>query len=455
MTEHAICSDCSFQDLYLDQLARQNMSTNHQCSVCEKRPAAPLESLAEHIGNTVSQQLRRESDEETYFYTRHGDGPKGDELQAVLQELGCDHPWSIYLAEALCEFDYCWSSNVEGFFDSEGTYFTERVSTESVEDAWTRFVGIAQSGPRYFNKKIREFLDDLFNSVLSVPQEFAPWDVILDSSSLIYRGRVFDDMAEMREAMAAPDKLMGAPPSALAKGLRMNAPGSPIFYGAENKETVLSELRPAIDSWVLVCGFRPITALRILDLGSLELAEEHSPRPTSYFNPTAVKRLQHLRFLTFLSNRLTRPVAPRREDVDYRPTQMIANYIENVLGYDGLKWKSAQNTGGHNIGLFARSAKISPCHGHGEKLSSDNIVEFYDEDDVELIEFRIKRIKNKSSTKVPEFMQSIPIAVLNASLRADLNEIEVAQVTKATYTTNAYSVEFDDSEPCVETDTAF
>lgn len=455
MTEHAICLDCSFEDQYLDQLAKQNMSTEHTCSVCRKSPAAPLELLAEDIVDTIRCQVRRESEEDIYFHTRHGDGPKGDQLQVVLQELGCDHPWSEYLAEVLCEIDFCWSSHVEGFFDSEGSYFSERVSTESVEKAWTRFVGIAQSGPRYFNKKIREFLDDLFNSVLSVPHEFAPWDVSLDSNSVIYRGRAFDDITKMREAMAAPDKLMGAPPSALAKGLRMNAPGSPIFYGAENKNTVLSELRPTIDSWVLVCGFRPISTLRILDLGALKFAEEHSPRPTSYYDPSAVKRLQHLRFLTFLSNRLTRPVAPHREDVDYRPTQMIANYIENILGYDGLKWESAQNSGGHNIGLFARSARIAPCHKISEKLSSHNIVEFYDEDDVELLGFRIERVKDKASPKISRFMHSMPPVTLNASLRADLSMIEVAQVTKAIYETHDYSVAFDDSAPTEETDTGF
>lgn len=77
MTDHAICLDCSFKDLYLDQLAKENMSSEHKCSGCEKHPPPPLETLAEHIADTVRCQVRRESDEDIYLHTRHGDGPMG------------------------------------------------------------------------------------------------------------------------------------------------------------------------------------------------------------------------------------------------------------------------------------------------------------------------------------------------------------------------------------------
>lgn len=455
MTKKFICSNCSFNDVYLDYSASQIMDPIHNCTVCNKSPAAPLSVIVESIADIVKQQVRRESEDELYINTRYGDGPNGENLQAVLQDLGCDYPWSVHLASELSDYDFCWSSKSEGFFDDEASYFSERVSINDVEEEWSRFVKIAQSGPRYFNPKARQFLDDLFHVVRSPVSKKAPWDVTLDKDDIIYRGRNFDDITEMRKAMEAPHKLMGAPPSAFAKGLRMNAPGSPMFYGAEQPETVLRELRPPIDSWVLICGFRPLNKLCLLDLSELAQAEENSSRPASYFDPEAIVKLQHLRFLSLLPSRLTRPIPPHREETDYRPTQMIANYIENILGYDGIKWRSAQHESAFNIGLFFRYSTADIRISTSEGLSARNHVEWYGEDEADLLGFQLERTVDEKNNTLKELGLSLPMFTLNTSLIVDLNEMKAHQVQEITYKSDEYGVNFNNTEPTSKENSVF
>ena len=455
MNSHYICSNCSFEDVYLDHLTTKYLTAGFECTECSKTPAAPLSKIAEIIAETVRCQVRREGDDELYIASRYGDGPNGQTLEAVLQELGCDHPWSVHLADELADFDFCWSSKSAGFFDDEGFYFSESVSTNDVEAAWRRFVNIAISGPRYFNDKSRAFLDDIFHTVRSPGHATKPWDETLDKGSLIYRGREFEDLGELRKAMEAPHKLMGAPPSSRAKGLRMNAPGSPIFYGAEEHETVLRELRPAIENWILICGFRPFRPLKILNLTALELAEKEVTRPLSYFDPDAIARLQSLRVLASFPSRLPRPIAPNREETDYRLTQMIANYIENILGYDGIKWRSAQNDEGYNIGLFSRSASIGLSIANTETLSASNKVEHYSEDDGELLGFEIQREINPEKNKLRELGLSLPQMGIDTALIADLCEMAVMQVRKARYKTDDFSVQYNDDDPALRPKPAF
>jgi len=447
MTIRSICGNCTFDDIYLDYLASQNLDAANQCTVCGKSPAARLSHIVEKVAETVRQQIRREDEDSLYIATRYGDGPNGEELQSVLQELGCDHPWSIHLADELSDHDFCWSSKVEGFFDSDASYFSERVSLNKVEEEWSRFVEIAQSGPRYFNPKAKQFLDDLFHVVQLSDSNKAPWDITLTKNKLIYRGRTFDDIRDMQKAMEAPDKLMGAPPSAFAKGLRMNAPGSPMFYGAEKSETILRELRPPIDSWVLICGFRPLKELRLLDLSELAKAEGNSSRPTSYFNPEAIVRLQHLHFLSYLPNRLTKPIPPSREETDYRPTQMIANYIENVLRYDGITWRSAQHENAFNIGLFSRSSKAGLNISISESLSAHNQFEWYGENEGDLNNFELKRTIATKNDKLSELGFFLPQHQLNTSLEVDLTQMKVHRISDIIYKSDKYGVNFKNKKP--------
>ena len=65
--------------------------------------------------------------------------------------------------------------------------------------------------------------------------------------------------------------LLGPPTSNKAKAGRMNAEGIPVFYGAMEEETCVSEIRPPVGSLVILGRFEILTPIRILDLSAISI----------------------------------------------------------------------------------------------------------------------------------------------------------------------------------------
>jgi RES domain-containing protein len=146
---------------------------------------------------------------------------------------------------------------------------------------------------------------------------------------------------------------LGAPPPSKAKAGRANVKGTPVFYAADNEETAISEVRPALGHIVSVGTFRLKQSHNILDLA----------QPITLGNPfsstdawEAEEMGEYLQaFGAELARPLTRDDRPTR---DYKASQVLCRTIRRA-GYGGVRYPSAMRQGGTNVVLFdPRAARL-------------------------------------------------------------------------------------------------
>jgi len=168
----------------------------------------------------------------------------------------------------------------------------------------------------------------------------------------------------------------------------MNAAGIAVFYGATDPDVALAEVQPPVGSKVLIGQFELLRPLKLLDLEALEqLAADKG----SIFDPDYVNRLERTAFLRGLSQRIARPVMPDDRDIDFLPTQAIADFLAAVADppLDGIVYpsvqvgppsgSSARVFGGRkdrrNVALFPRAARVQALD-----IPEDAIIQVEDDD---------------------------------------------------------------------------
>ena len=89
------------------------------------------------------------------------------------------------------------------------------------------------------------------------------------------------------------------------------------------------------------------------------------------FRSDYYERATKRRFLLSFENLISRAVQPHEEAIKYVPTQIVAEYISNVLGLDGILYASAQLGGVRdeddeppdrttlNVALFNRASVVA------------------------------------------------------------------------------------------------
>ena len=85
----------------------------------------------------------------------------------------------------------------------------------------------------------------------------------------IWRGRTTQSREELIAILKNPAQELGPPPHSLADAGRMNQKGIPVFYGALEDKTCVSEVRPPVGSQVVVGKFSLLRPVRLLDVGAL------------------------------------------------------------------------------------------------------------------------------------------------------------------------------------------
>jgi len=139
----------------------------------------------------------------------------------------------------------------------------------------------------------------------------------------------------------------------------MNARGISMFYGAINEETAISEVRPPVGSKVVLSKFKVLKELKLLNLSALKNVSSVG----SIFDPNHIHQVERDIFLRKLSTRMSSPVMPDDEPMDYLITQAIADYLamESKVTFDGIMYPSVQSDKvGINIVLFHKSSRVKP-----------------------------------------------------------------------------------------------
>ncbi len=158
----------------------------------------------------------------------------------------------------------------------------------------------------------------------------------------------------LEEVLATPAQL-GSPPRDRTAANRMSPPGISMFYGSEDANTALAELRPqAFPRLATVATWITARSLRYLDLVDVDVP--------SLFDLVAGTTLRPwLLFLHDFAAQVSLPPGDDGAAVDYVPTQVLTEYVHRVLGdpddpVRGIRYPSAARTGGVSWVLFVDAA---------------------------------------------------------------------------------------------------
>ena len=255
-------------------------------------------------------------------------------------------------------------------FNPKSRYAKKTPDISELEKEWENFKINIQSKSRYFSRSADSFLNTIFAKFLDLENFFDPALMVDAGPDLemneFYRARCFEAEEDLFRAMEAPDIELGPPPSNITAGARMNSQGISVFYGSNNAEVALAEVRPPVGSYVLVGKFRLVRRVHLLNLR--ERKTSHTVK--SYFDPNFLDLFKKAIFLQKLATILSRPVLPSAADLEYLPTQVISDYLANKLEppFDGILFPSTQAavSGGQgsdtmvntNVVLFNRSSKV-------------------------------------------------------------------------------------------------
>jgi len=213
-------------------------------------------------------------------------------------------------------------------FDADACYVeTNSADTGDLERGWRKFETTLKTEARYFNRYAEAVLKSIFDGIDSFRTGFGR-SIVAEagpgtSFTKLHRARVFQSEAKLREAMKLPDQEVGPLPAVKAIAGRMNTAGISVFYGATEPSVALAEVRPPVGSKTLVACFEITRPLKLLDLVAMT---DISDEPGSLFDDAHRHRLKQAQFLRGLSSRLSKPVMPDDQILDYLPTQAIADF---------------------------------------------------------------------------------------------------------------------------------
>ena len=130
-----------------------------------------------------------------------------------------------------------------------------------------------------------------------------------------------------------------------------------MFYGATGAEVAIAEVRPPVGSLVAVARFDILRPLRVLSLGDIFTASAE----VSMFDKAHTVLREKTAFLRTLAKLLSRPVVPADQDLDYIPTQAIADFLatQNDPSLDGIAFPTTQIVSSEqNVALFHKAARV-------------------------------------------------------------------------------------------------
>ncbi len=371
MKQKAICTDCVGESFLQKQIKAQG--TRRLCHYCgEKGRSYTLEKISDLVETAFESHYTltptdmdgfewamHKDPEVNYHWERRGEPTADAIMNAVGIEEAAARDVQEILADRHSDFDMECMGEETAFEDS--AYYEEIMPSDGQwRESWRHFERSLKSEARFFSRTAADQLAALFDDIGNM-QTRSGKPLIVDAGpgtglDHLFRARVFQSTEKLQKALERPDQELSAPPSHLAAAGKMNAKGISTFYGATSEAIALAEVRPPVGSEVATARFKIIRPLRLLDLNALTELHE----PGSIFDPAYADRLGRMMFLRSLCARISRPVMPDDQDMEYLPTQAIADYLatEAKVPLDGIFFPSVQAGGdGLNIVLFHKASR--------------------------------------------------------------------------------------------------
>jgi hypothetical protein len=166
----------------------------------------------------------------------------------------------------------------------------------------------------------------------------------------LYRGRMSSSniMYECYEAV----QMLAPSPECTPDG-RANVCGIPVLYAAEAERTVVAELRGWKGAKLHIVTLKPLRELNLVDLSRCDVfsAPHNEDDPGQTDTPRAL--------MLRLDAAFSKPYSDSDSKVNYVPTQYVASYYK-AAGFDGIRYSSAMDTGGHNVAIFDTQGAVEP-----------------------------------------------------------------------------------------------
>lgn len=245
----------------------------------------------------------------------------------------------------------------------------------SISIVWHLFKELVKHEIRYLDTDAIENLNHIFFGIQNISGAIKT----MNKETLIYRCRLANDYQTAGMLKNNPAKELSAPPQKLSKHNRLSPKGIPCFYGAFNQETAVAEVRPAIHSLIVSCQFKLRRPIKVIDLTVFRKVKDYKP-----FDKRYAARHKLFRFLNEFLKELETPILPENADLDYLPTQVVAEYFQHHMKaaseeIEGVIFYSSQRKNGKNIALFNDASKCLETEILiTQEKYPDNIKELFD-----------------------------------------------------------------------------
>jgi len=219
-----------------------------------------------------------------------------------------------------------------------------------VRSAWDRFKYICQHFNRFFDISSEQTRERLLNMLEDVWQQVEK----KVQKAQLHRVRIYDfpkhgGQTDLNQLDGYRE--IGPAPYTAVKQNRMSPAGIPYIYLANSFKTCAKETRILDGQSVLWGKFSLKKPLLLLDL-TIENIEKQEFVPGSIFSESYNPDMLWIKdFLLQFAREISKPVPEESANLDYVPTQLMAEYIRKS-GYQGIIFSSSVNPTGANYVLF-------------------------------------------------------------------------------------------------------
>ena len=365
------CYGCISDPFLADEVMETGISD--LCSYCgHTRQAFGLEQLADRIDEVLQRDFERTPDEPDFLDTiflREGllDDwiPDGAPVMNVISDIaGLSEEIAEDVRDTLSDRNHYTAirDGGEDPYDDQAYYDERRPDDLDLRYSWKSFCDEIMFRERIFPENAEPVLQAIFKDLGTM----ATWhgtlvirEVNPSEDFPIWRARPAQSKEELTAILKNPSQQLGPPPHDIAEAGRMNQKGIPVFYGALEEDTCVSEVRPPVGSQVVLAKFRLLRPVKLLDLGLLSRLYVD----VSHFNPNYSDLHGRASFLRNLVTEISRPIMPRDQERQYLPTQFVASYLAHkaIPRLDGIIFPSSQtDMNGQNLVLFNRVRGVEP-----------------------------------------------------------------------------------------------
>ena len=450
-----LCHTCIGDQFLADDVNKEGIPVI--CSYCgETREAMTLEDLADRIHEVIENHFERTSSEPDWLSSimlreRMLDCwvPDGEPVVDLMADIACvTEEIAKDLTDLLSGRFHYWAIKEGGEdpYDSEAYYEERRPDDFGFRYTWRAFCNEIMYRERIFPENAEPVLEEIFGdpSALEtyngtpVVREVNPSDEFP-----IWRARTTQSKEELIAIIKNPAQQLGPPPHKSANAGRMNQKGIPVFYGALEETTCVSEVRPPVGSQVVIGKFSLLRPVKLLDLGALSRVYVN----VSHFDPNYSVLHGRASFIRNLVDEISRPIMPQDADREYLPTQFVASYLARkvIPNFDGIIFPPSQTEGNcQNVVLFNHARGVEKY-----ELPVGSEVEVYlpsfSEDDDSVFVSETTPLNLPDNEALVEKPQRGPIRLfideepdepdedLPATLNLDIASVQVLNIKSVTY----------------------